>query len=102
ASARPVELTAETILARCGTIPLSGWQGLQAAFPTLARVLGADRLAALVATTRVVGMECPGLHSLYAGLKANFSDTGDTSSLRYAVVRYDPRFRRASMELSGG
>jgi NADP-dependent 3-hydroxy acid dehydrogenase YdfG len=31
------------------------------------------QLAALLATTRLVGMECPGLHSIYAGLDLTFS-----------------------------
>src|ERR1700693_148229 len=37
-------------------------------FPSAARHLATDQLAVLLATTRVVGMEAPGLHSILGGL----------------------------------
>ncbi len=51
-------------------------------FPRLGRVLPANQLAAILATTRVVGMRCPGMNSLYSGLSLKFrGDYGDSGSL---------------------
>jgi NADP-dependent 3-hydroxy acid dehydrogenase YdfG len=56
-------------------------------FPNLNRVLSALQLAALLSTTRLVGMECPGLHSIFAGLNLTFdSDRTADPQLNYRVT----------------
>lgn len=45
--------------------PAAAWEER---FPDAARWLGGERLAALGASTRLVGMICPGMHSFYLGL----------------------------------
>jgi len=58
------------------------------------------QIATLLATTRLVGMECPGLHSVYANLDLNFAANSLTEpTLGYRVTKWDPRFRRLTMEL---
>jgi NAD(P)-dependent dehydrogenase (short-subunit alcohol dehydrogenase family) len=81
-------------------------------FPTLAaHALGASWTADLIATTRIVGMECPGLHSIYSELKlrrrtaahSGASDDSDAppASMPYAVQHCDPRFRSVRIGVSG-
>jgi len=72
-------------------------------FPDLLRAFGADVTSLLLSTTRVVGMFCPGLHSLYAGLKLNFPDNfnvGDT--LNYQAANFDSRFGTLDVHFSAG
>jgi hypothetical protein len=72
-------------------------------FPAAARVLGPNVVAALVATSRVVGMECPGLHSLYAGLAVVLDRSeGQASGLAWRVAKVDPRIRKVDLQVSGG
>jgi NAD(P)-dependent dehydrogenase (short-subunit alcohol dehydrogenase family) len=61
-------------------------------FPNLMRVLPSNQLAELMALTRLVGMECPGLHSIFSDLNIDFSNSKDDSTfLSYEVLSYDSR-----------
>lgn len=60
----------------------------RAQYPHVMDMLGARRLAAILACTRLVGMVAPGLNSLFTGLSLRFSDdVGTESELRYSVGR---------------
>lgn len=74
-----------------GSLPLALCQGeASRLFPRLSEALPALQLAALLATTRLVGMECPGLHSLYAGLELSFcGEAIGMPQLNYRVSRAD-------------
>jgi len=63
----------------------------------------ARRLAAILATTRIVGMLCPGEHSIFSELDVNFTDSkpGASSTLHWEVAAYDERFRLARMKIAG-
>jgi MaoC like domain/short chain dehydrogenase len=71
-------------------------------YPTLAGAIGSAGINALLATSQIVGMRCPGLHSLFAGLSMNFGP-GDAkeNNLAYAVSKVDARFRSLQIEVSG-
>jgi hypothetical protein len=61
-------------------------------FPNLMRVFPSSQLAELMALTRLVGMECPGLHSIFSDLNLDFSNPYDeVPCLSYKVVFYDSR-----------
>lgn len=61
-------------------------------FPVLARRLPIRQLATILASTRIVGMECPGLHSIYSSLDLEFQpDLGGGDSLGYQVRRFNER-----------
>jgi len=47
-------------------------------------------------------MECPGLHSIFAGLAIDFVDGGSMETLSWHVFRIDNRFRRIELDVSGG
>jgi hypothetical protein len=65
-------------------------------FPVLAAAGPAPLMAAeLLASTRLVGMECPGLHSVYCELKlARAEPGGEGTGLRWAVNKADARFKK--------
>jgi hypothetical protein len=69
-------------------------------FPRLSAALPAFQLAALLATTRLVGMECPGLHSLYSEMDLSFSrEASGPPRLNYRVVQ--ARFGWFLLEVDG-
>jgi hypothetical protein len=69
----------------------------RAAFPRLAANLPLAQLALLAATTRIVGMECPGLHSVYTALELSPA-TAAPHGVQWAVQTYDERFGRVTLE----
>lgn len=75
-----------------------------ALFPQLHRQAPhAQALAELMATTRLVGMVCPGLHSVYCGLRLVRRDALASSGpgLAWRATKADPRFRTVRLEVSG-
>ena len=69
-------------------------------FPNLVRVLPPMQLAALLATTRLVGMECPGRHSIYSGLNLTFGPAGaGVPELNYQVTACHKRLSLLLMDI---
>jgi hypothetical protein len=97
----PRELSAEEIEDARGSVALFLDRELASRlFPDVLRCLTPVQLAQLLATTRIVGMECPGLHSLFAELDVEFEPSADCAPLVYEVTNYDPRFHRVEMALT--
>jgi acyl dehydratase len=70
-------------------------------FPLAAAILPRGQIAILLASTRLVGMECPGLRSIYSALALRFSDSAARSSaLNYRTTNFDERFSLVQMALS--
>jgi hypothetical protein len=89
----PRERTASELRDCAGSLPLRLDRALVAQlFPELARLLPADQLASILATTRMVGMEAPGLHSVCRSLNLSDVEGRSEPSLAYRTSRYDPRF----------
>jgi len=68
-------------------------------YGSLVDALGVRETAALLATTRLVGMECPGLHSIFGGLELTFGAAEVEPELIYRVERADPRFSLLTMSV---
>lgn len=79
------------------------WRGdlMKALFPAAVKCLPAEQISTLLASTEIVGMHCPGLHSVYARLDLEFDqyENSDTSSLQYAVASVDDRINRVEMAI---
>lgn len=97
-------LTINEIICNNGTIPLYlDDDRFEMFFPNLS---GASRLqiTELLATTRLVGMECPGLHSIFSSLNITFNIYSSKSCkgnlINYEVVKTDKRFGFVLMEIS--
>ena len=72
------------------------------AFANAASIFGAERIAAIAALSRLVGMICPGLYSLFAALALDFvASASKAKDVAFRVARTDPRFRLVQMEVSG-
>jgi hypothetical protein len=100
----PLDLTLDAMTGRAGLVgPATAVAEMAAAFPHAARMLGASRTAGLGALTRLVGMACPGLHSIFNSLSLKACDCPacDTDQIAYRVDRLDPRFRRLVEDVSG-
>lgn len=75
------------------------------AFPHLASHIGATACAEIAACSYVVGMEVPGLNSMFSKLELRFIGTkGETprNGLRFEVLSVDERFRKTRIAVSGG
>jgi hypothetical protein len=96
-------LTEEDIASAHGLVPLTFHAGLLATmFPALSQYAPASQLAVLLATTRIVGMKCPGYHSAFSELSIDFdAGVGPSNSINFDVDKYDSRFRLAYLNING-
>jgi len=70
-------------------------------YPYLFDYLSHQQISVLLATTRLVGMECPGMHSIYSELSLNYDDNCNYSMLNYHVDEFDERFNMTSIGFVG-
>jgi len=74
-------------------------------FPHLSDLMGAVAVAEIVACSYIVGMEAPGLHSMFSKLDLNLApamkDGADRSALHYEVTYLDERFRKGRVSVTG-
>ena len=97
-----VELAFDDALATTGCVPLGfDADAFEALLPGMQQALPSWQIAALLASTRIVGMECPGLHSLYAGLTLQFGVPQGAAELCYRVANADERFSSVDLEVTG-
>ena len=104
-AARPLECrdrTIDEIASARGSIPL--YLDARAAgrlFPGLAATLPPLQLAELLAATRLVGMECPGRHSVFSGLDLTFSrEAGGAPQLDYRVASVNKPLSRVLLAVT--
>jgi hypothetical protein len=69
-------------------------------FPNLTRCVSPLQIAILLSTTRLVGVECPGLHSVYNELNLFTNDSHEFSTLKYNVIKFDKRFGLVLMKIT--
>jgi acyl dehydratase/NAD(P)-dependent dehydrogenase (short-subunit alcohol dehydrogenase family) len=85
-----------------GALPLHlNSDALASAFPHLAKWLPAVQVAEIVATTRLVGMECPGLHSVYSSHEFRAHREGGAATLSYQITKADSRFSLLQLSVRG-
>jgi len=88
---------------------LSGWmdiagpaQWVENRFPHAAAAIGSGRVAAIALLSRLVGMVCPGLHSIFAAFAIDLVETPrHQDGLGFSVSGMDERFRMVRMMVSG-
>jgi hypothetical protein len=99
-SLKPVVCRAEDLADKCGKLEL--FFDVDAAtrmFPTLVACLPALQIAEILATSRLVGMECPGLHSVYSELGMKFDDCDSMPPrMEFRVKKFDRRFGLTMIE----
>ena len=69
-------------------------------FVSVAKFIPGLQVAEILATTRLIGMKCPGLHSVFSGLQMEFGnlESGEPT-MQYQVVNYDGRFNLVTIEV---
>jgi acyl dehydratase len=71
-----------------------------ALFPSLASRLPAVQFAAILHLSRLVGMRCPGRHSLFSEFQLVKAEGSEIEHMRYAVKSFDRRIGAVVVEVS--
>jgi acyl dehydratase/NAD(P)-dependent dehydrogenase (short-subunit alcohol dehydrogenase family) len=70
-------------------------------FPNVERCLAAEQIAVLLATSRLVGMEVPGLNSIFGGMELEATEDSRKPLLAYRVEGYDERLSVLAIRVDG-
>jgi acyl dehydratase len=70
-------------------------------FPLTVATMGAGGLAATLALSRLIGMRCPGLHSILAKADVRYLANTESGALTYQVEQTDERFGRVVLAIRG-
>lgn len=96
------ELTLEEMAGRAGQVhPVATQDQVAQNFPYAVSWLGTEPVGGLICLSRLVGMECPGLHSLFSSFEVEFSAAEPTFPLQYRVASVDKRFRLVKIAVDG-
>lgn len=101
----PVNLTLDQVVTgQQNRLPLTyDPADLTALFPTIEAQLPTLQIAGLLASTRLVGVHCPGLNSIYSQLTLTANAVTDTAAracdMTYIVSTVDTRFSKIDMAL---
>jgi len=99
---RPEVLSLAEVSERAGLLPGRGGEEIVRLFPQVDALLGPGRTEAIVLLSTLVGMVCPGLHSMFGGLDLTMTDeTDDVTGLSFRVRSVDARFRLANIDVAG-
>ena len=92
------ELSAADLPARRGNLSIHySRNAISDLFPRISNAFPAVQLASLLASTRLVGVECPGLNSLYSEINLISDSRAKLASLNYIVSSFDARFNLVTM-----
>src|SRR6185295_14440634 len=98
----PIELDFDHIKTQAGAFAFARPQEHAAdEFPALCRAISPQRVAAMVALSRLVGMICPGLHSILKSFSLDLTESDATNAIRYATVEVCERMSLVRMRVSG-
>jgi hypothetical protein len=85
-----------------GEIPLYLDRGLLGQlFPQAAAKLPSVQIAHLLASTRLTGMICPGLRSIFHDIAMRFESNAEPLAMKYRCRQCDPRFSIVQLAVSG-
>ena len=74
----------------------------QTSLPAACALIGPSVVARVAGLSTVVGMECPGLHSLFGGFDVTVDRSLPPTDLGWQVSRADPRFSIVQLKVSAG
>ncbi len=99
---RPRRLALEDMEGLMGSLSTPPSDEFCRRFRALCFSLGENRVMSLALLSTLVGMVCPGLHSIFAGFDIEFlADDADLPRLSWQTMRADERFRRIVMQVRG-
>jgi len=97
----PIAHTFNELATASGSFAIGGTAEAVTLYPKLCQRIGALRAAGLAALSRLVGMICPGLHSIFSGLSVRLVRS-ESEIISFTVVETDARFNIVRMLVSGG
>lgn len=103
AAATPEVLSLDQMHGRAGwLLPPVASEAFASLFPEAEAALGANRLSGLAQLSRLVGMVCPGLYSIFSGFAVDLIEAaGNQNGIGYRVTTVDDRFRIIGMAFEG-
>lgn len=116
AAALPVNALTKAMMSRSANelrigemADLSGWMEFASPddeigrlFPHAASVIGCRRVAAIALLSRLVGMICPGLHSMFSAFTVELvNDLGNQGGMGFRVSKMYDQIRMVRMDVSG-
>lgn len=97
------DLTKEALLGKSERFDLEVDRGeFLSLFPVCHAKISVPQYASLLTTTRIVGVHCPGLNSVFQELTLAFAAVALEPTMRYSVTAFDERFSLATLALDGG
>jgi acyl dehydratase len=99
----PLDLNMNEMVSLAGMVPYAtDLSTVESAFRDVSRWLGAARVADLAGCTRIVGMVCPGLHSIFHGLNVQLTQPHfKRPGVLFRVASADMRFRMLVLDVAG-
>lgn len=99
----PLEPAIEAMNGAAGWLtPPNGADAATSLFPTLCTLLDDRRVIALAQTSTLVGMACPGLHSIFSSLNVIVTQTtAARRGLGWSARLPDPRYKRVELTAAG-
>jgi hypothetical protein len=96
----PRVLSGEEIAGQTGTIALClNIDAVTKMFPNLVQFISHMQIATILCTTRLVGVECPGMYSMYSEMNL-VSGEYDPREVQYKVTKFDRRFGLAFLNIT--
>ena len=96
------ELAFEEITGIAGDLPAYlRWADAERIFPKACKLIGTIRVNSIAALSRLVGMVCPGLHSIFSSIDVQLGRV-EENRLRFSVLSTDARFSVVRQSVSGG
>lgn len=97
----PIDLHWEDIGAQAGCVSRASSRETLEAFRSACRCLGEHRIAAIASSSFIVGMVCPGLHSILSAISISIhNENSGQDSVAFRVASTDSRFRLARLAFS--
>lgn len=101
---QPLALSTAELAALHGHVRLRETaDGLCDLYPVLAGQMGRKQIDGLAAATYIIGMICPGLHSIFRSLDLQVTEAADVDkdALHFEISSFDERFRMVRIAVSG-
>jgi hypothetical protein len=96
------ELPFSALAGRTGQLPLGLDLPLaRELFPLTVAMLGPGRVAATLALSRLIGMHCPGLHSIFTEASVRYDGADASDALDYKVQDSDALYKRIVLAARG-
>jgi hypothetical protein len=99
-----IDRTIEETDGKSGEAYVAAASAAAEAFPALARMVGGTAIAEIASCSYIVGMEAPGLHSMFSKVDLRIAApvaSEGTRALHWDVTYTDARFRKAKIAVAG-